>query len=321
MPDILFSGECECVLPNSELNNIIKTLYRFSNSVTLRVQQNTYNNQVIGIHLEDSHKPEAYLKIFLRNGKFYSNPGEIVNTFRFSQGRFSLAPKVLYFDSRNYFYLVTQRMTGCQGNLLNLNSNQLQMVEQSLHSLHSNVSTNWGSLGKCRDSYSNFEINHLLWALKSVDIVLQEQAINIWLTRLSHVEYFSFCHSEPILEHLILDSSRIRLIDWEASGYYHPFIDWCAWVHSLLVYGYYSEAMRIILSLEKNDEAKLLPFFFAQRLLYSIAYPRNRRIIDEKTRQAYLLYVENILRTSNKEQQLNVTVEFIHKNAYSLRDT
>ncbi|NJR76805.1 MAG: hypothetical protein HC773_31250 [Scytonema sp. CRU_2_7] len=73
MPDILFSGECECVLPNSELNNIIKTLYRFSNSVKLRVQRNTYNNQVIGIYPEDSPKSEAYLKIFLRNQKLYSN--------------------------------------------------------------------------------------------------------------------------------------------------------------------------------------------------------------------------------------------------------
>ncbi|NJR76804.1 MAG: phosphotransferase [Scytonema sp. CRU_2_7] len=142
-------------------------------------------------------------------------------------------------------------MTGCQGNLLNLSFNQLLMVEQTLHTLHSNLSTHWGSLGKCSDSYSSFEINHLLWALNKVGIVIQEKAISVWLTRLSHVEQFSFCHSEPILEHLILDSSKIGLIDWEASGYYHPFIDWCAWVHSLLVYGYYSEAVRIIFSLEK----------------------------------------------------------------------
>jgi Phosphotransferase enzyme family len=321
MLDILFSGEYECVLPNSEFKNIIKTLYRFSNSVRLCVQQNTYNNQVIAIHLEDSYKPEAYLKIFLRNGKLYSNPGEIINTYRFSQGGFSLAPKVLYFDSRNYFYLVTQRMTGCQGNLLNLNSNQLLIVKQTLDTLHSNVSTNWGLLGKSSDSYSSFEINHLLCAINKVGIVIQDKVIKTWLTRLSNVEQFSFCHGEPILEHLMLDSSRIGLIDWEASGYYHPFIDWSAWVHSLLIYGYYSEAMRIIVYLEKNDKAKLLPFFFAQRLLYSIAYPRNRRIIDERTRQAYLLCVENILRTSDKEQQINATVEFIHKNAYSFRDT
>ncbi len=320
MQNILFSGERGCVLPNSEVNKILNTLYRFSKSITLRVQQNTYNNQVIGIYPHDSIKPEAYLKIFLRNDKLVSNSGEIINTFRFSQGSFSLAPKVLYFDSRNYFYLVTQRMVGCQANLLNLSSDQLLMVEQALQRLHSDVSTNWGSFGKCSHSYSSFEINHLSFALKSVGIVLQEQAISAWLTQLSHVERFSFCHGEPILEHLILDSSRIGLIDWEGSGYYHPFIDWIAWVHSLLVYGYYTEAMRIISSLEKNDEAELLPFFFAQRLLYSIAYPRNRRIIEERTRQAYLCCIEKILGAVHKEQQLSTAIEFVHEHASSLQD-
>jgi hypothetical protein len=320
MQNILFSGERGCVLPNSEVNKILNTLYRFSKSITLRVQPNTYNNQVIGIYPHDSLKPEAYLKIFLRNDKLVSNSGEIINTFRFSQGGFSLAPKVLYFDSRNYFYLVTQRMIGCQGNLLNLSSEQLLMVEQALQALHSDISTNWGSFGKCSHSYSSFEINHLLWALKSVGIVLKQQAINTWLTRLSRVEEFSFCHGEPILEHLILASSKIGLIDWEASGYYHPFIDWIAWVHSLLVYGYYTEAMRIIFSLERNDKAGLLPFFFAQRLLYSIAYPRNRRIIDERTRQAYLCSVEKILGVAHNDQPLSAAIEFIHKNASRLCD-
>lgn len=320
MQNILFSGERECVLPNSEVNKIINTLYRFSNSVTLRVQQNTYNNQVIGIYPHDSLKPEAYLKIFLRNDKLVSNSGEIINTFRFSQGSFSLAPKVLYFDSRNYFYLVTQRMVGCQANLLNLSSAQLLMVEQALQGLHSDVSTNWGSFGKSSESYSSFEINHLLWALKSVGIVLQDKAINPWLTRLSNVDQFSFCHGEPILEHLILDSSRIGLIDWEGSGYYHPFIDWMAWVHSLLVYGYYNEAMRIVFSLQRNDKAGLLPFFFAQRLLYSIAYPRNRRIIDERTRQAYLCSVEKILGAAQENQYLGTTIEFISEHASRLRE-
>jgi hypothetical protein len=320
MQNILFSGERGCVLPNLEVNKIINTLYRFSKSITLRVQQNTYNNQVIGIYPHDSLKPEAYLKIFLRNDKLVSNSGEIINTYRFSQGGFPLAPKVLYFDSRNYFYLVTQRMVGCQANLLNLSSDQLLMVEQALQALHSDVSTNWGSFGKCSHSYSSFEIDHLLLALKKVGIVLQEQAVSAWLTRLSHVERFSFCHGEPILEHLILDSSRIGLIDWEGSGYYHPFIDWIAWVHSLLVYGYYTEAMRIIFSLEKNDKAELLPFFFAQRLLYSIAYPRNRRTIDERTRQAYLSSVEKILGAAQKNQHLGTVIKFIYEYASRLRE-
>ncbi|MBW4630413.1 MAG: phosphotransferase [Iphinoe sp. HA4291-MV1] len=320
MPKILFIGQRECVLPNSDLNDIIKTLYPYSNYITLHVQQKTYNNQVIEFYPHDNLKPEAYLKIFLRKGKLVSNPGEIVNTFRHSQGGFSLAPKVLCFDSRNYFYLVTQRMNGCQGNLLNLSLGQLLMVEQAVQTLHSHFSTDWGPFGKCRHSYSSFEVNQLLGVLKRVGIVLEDKAISVWLTRLAHIEQFSFCHGECILEHLIIDTNNIRLIDWEASGYNHPFVDWSAWIHSLLIYGYYVEAKRLILALEKNDNAKLLPFFFAKRLLHSIAYPRNHRIIDPKTQQAYLCCAQKILAAAHHQQQLDAAIEFIHEHASRLRE-
>lgn len=320
MSSLLFLGERRCVLPNSELNALIQTVYPFSKSVTLHVQKNTFNNQVAELYPDQSLKPKAYLKIFLRQGKLFSHRGEIFNTLRFCKDGFPLAPNVLYFDSQDYFYLVTQRMVGRPGNSVQLNSSQLQMVEQCLQSLHSDLSTYWGPFGRYHNLYASYEINNLLLVLKKVGIVLQDNAINAWLTRLNRIDRFSFCQGESILEHLMLDGHRIGFVDWEASGYYHPFLDWSAWVHSLLIYGYYTEARRIILALEKNDREELLPFFFAQRLLLSAAYPRNRRIIDQRTRRAYFCVVEKILGAAQKEQHLGAAMEFIYEHASRLRD-
>jgi hypothetical protein len=320
MSSLLLLGERRCVLPNSELNELIKTVYPFSKSVTLHVQKNTFNNQVIELYPDHSLKPEAYLKIFLRQGKLFSHRSEIFNTLRFCKEGFSLAPNVLYFDSQGYFYLVTQRMVGRPGNSLQLNSSQLEMVEQCLQTLHSNLSAYWGPFGRYRNLYASYEINNLLLILKKVGIVLQDNAINAWLTRLNRIDRFSFCQGEPILEHLMLDGHRIGFVDWEASGYYHPFLDWSAWIHSLLIYGYYTEAMKIIVSLQTNDMVELLPFFFAQRLLLSAAYPRNRRIIDQKTQRAYFCAVEKILGVVQENQHLGTAIEFIYEHASRLRE-
>ncbi len=319
MSSLLLLGEPRCVLPNSELNELIKTVYPCSKSVTLHVQKNTFNNQVIELYPDQSLKPEAYLKIFLRQGKLFSHRSEIFNTIRFCKEGFSLAPNVLYFDSQSYFYLVTQTIVGRPGNSLQVTSSQLQMVEQCLQALHSNVSPYWGPFGRYRNLYASYKINNLLLVLKKVGIVLQDNAINVWLTRLNRIDRFSFCQGEPILEHLMIDGHRIGFVDWEASGYYHPFLDWSAWIHSLLIYGYFTEARQIILSLQKNDTAELLPFFFAQRLLLSAAYPRNRRIIDQKTRRAYFCAVEKILGAAHKEQHLGAAIEFIYEHASRLR--
>jgi hypothetical protein len=295
-------------------------VYPFNKSVTLHVQKNTFNNQVIELYPDNSLKPEAYLKIFLRQGKLFSHRSEIFNTLRFCKKGFSLAPNVLDFDSQGYYYLVTQRMAGRPGNSLQLSSSQLQMVEQCLQLLHSNLSTSWGPFGHYRNLYASYEINNLLLILKKVGIVLQDNAINAWLTRLNLIDRFSFCQGEPILEHLMLDGHRIGFVDWEGSGYYHPFLDWSAWIHSLLIYGYFTEAMQIILSLQKNDMAKLLPFFFVKRLLLSAAYPRNRRSIDKRTRKAYFYIVEKILGAAHNEQHLGAAIEFIYEYASRLRE-